>query len=95
MAAYVGTYQGMYRWLEDRPTHDSWTEYNSGLPLVDIKDLLVDPSFKELRAATWSRGVWNVVPGPDPQRDGAPARVAGHVGTALRITQRASGCVAD
>jgi len=33
------------------------------LPLVEIKDILVDPSSKELRAGSWGRGAWSVVTG--------------------------------
>ena len=63
--AYVGTDKGVFRgqaactgclWL--------WKDYSDGLPLVEIKDLLVDPSSKELRAASWGRGAWGVITGP-------------------------------
>ena len=62
--AYVGTDRGVYRCATGEPTWDNCKEYNVGLPLVEIKDLLVDPVSKQLRAATWGRGAWSVITGP-------------------------------
>jgi hypothetical protein len=61
--AYVGTDKGVYQ----RVTAGIlawWRPYIDGFPLVPVKDMLVDPSSKELRAATWGRGAWSVITGP-------------------------------
>lgn len=67
-SVYIGTDAGMFR---GNPTAAGcgscvwkWHPYNNGLPLVEVKDLLVDPISKQLRAATWGRGIWAVVTGP-------------------------------
>jgi len=62
--AYVGTDKGVYAWTDGKPTYDSWRDYSLGLPLVEINDLLIDPTSRDLRAGTWGRGVWAVVTGP-------------------------------
>jgi hypothetical protein len=61
--AFVGTAAGIYRG-DGQTGWWNWTPYNDGLPLVPIADLLVDPTSKQLRAATWGRGVWAVITGP-------------------------------
>lgn len=68
---YVGTSSGGV-WKRDTSapllgpfTIVSWKPYNDGLPsAVDVRDLLVDPTSKELRVATWGRGAWSVITGP-------------------------------
>jgi photosystem II stability/assembly factor-like uncharacterized protein len=64
--AYVGTNHGVYRWVgaETIPPWNRWQPYNDGFPFVDVRDLLVQPSSKELRAATFGRGAWSVITGP-------------------------------
>lgn len=62
--AYVGTNHGVYRWVGTAPTWYQWQPYNDGFPMVDVKDLLVQPSTKELRAATYGRSAWSVITGP-------------------------------
>jgi photosystem II stability/assembly factor-like uncharacterized protein len=62
--AYVGTDKGIYRWQDGKPTYESWQLYDDGFPLVKVNDLLVDPTSKQLRAATFGRGAWTVVTGP-------------------------------
>jgi CARDB len=61
---YVGTDKGVYAWTDGKPTYDSWRDYSLGLPLVQINDLLTDPTSRNLRAGTWGRGAWAVVTGP-------------------------------
>ena len=63
---YVGTNQGgVYRWDGTQPYWLAWTPYNRCFPkTVNVRDLLVEPSRKELRAGTWGRGAWSVVTGP-------------------------------
>ena len=61
--AYIGTDKGVWRGVDTGGTWN-WQPYNKGLPLVEVKDLLVDASSKELRAATFGRGVWATITGP-------------------------------
>ena len=61
---YIGTDKGVYRWKNGEPTYASWTSYNDGLPLVNVLDLMVDPSSNRLVAATWGRGAWMAITGP-------------------------------
>jgi len=61
--AYIGTESGVFRGVDTGGTWN-WQPYSKGLPLADIRDLLVDPSSKELRAATYGRGAWSVITGP-------------------------------
>lgn len=62
--AYIGTNQGVYLWDQALPMNNQWQAYNDGFPNTIVTDLLVDPSSKELRAATFGRGAWTVVTGP-------------------------------
>jgi hypothetical protein len=63
--AFVGTQKGVYR--GEAPYEGgkwTWAPYNDGFPLVEVTDLIVDPTSKELRAATYGRGAWAVITGP-------------------------------
>ena len=60
--AFVGTDAGVYKG-ESIGGVWSWKPYNDGLPLADIRDLVVDPTSGELRAATYGRGAWRVITG--------------------------------
>jgi len=64
--AYVGTNEGgVFRWDATQPYWKAWTSFNLCLPFsIDIQELIVDPTSKELRAATWGRGAWSAVTGP-------------------------------
>lgn len=65
LVAFVGTNKGVFRGEASCATcmwH--WKPYNDGLPLVQVNDLLIDPTSKELRAATFGRGAWTVITGP-------------------------------
>ncbi len=62
--AYVGTEEGVYRWVGSEAKYKSWKPYSTGLPMANVSDLLVDPTSKELRAATNGRGAWRVITGP-------------------------------
>jgi photosystem II stability/assembly factor-like uncharacterized protein len=65
LVAYVGTDKGVFRGEAACGTCTwNWKPYNDGLPLVIVNDLLVDPTSKELRAATYGRGAWTVITGP-------------------------------
>jgi hypothetical protein len=61
---FVGTNKGVFRGDVNAPLYDMWHPYNDGLPLIEITDLLVDNTSKELRAATFGRGAWSVITGP-------------------------------
>jgi hypothetical protein len=62
---YIATNKGVFRGEAGNPLgYYWWKDYNTGLPLVEVKDLLVDPSSKELRIATYGRGAWTIVTGP-------------------------------
>ena len=61
--AYVGTKAGVYRGLKTGSSW-YWSPYNDGLPLANVTDLLVAPN-KELRAATYGRGAWSIITGPE------------------------------
>jgi hypothetical protein len=63
--AYVGTDKGIFKGTATCPGCPwAWSDYSDGLPLVEIYDLLVDPTSKELRAASFGRGAWRVMTGP-------------------------------
>ncbi|UCE07095.1 MAG: hypothetical protein JSW07_03400, partial [bacterium] len=65
LVAYVGTDKGVFRGEAVCGTCIwNWKPYNNGLPLVIVKDLLVDPKSKQLRAATFGRGAWGIITGP-------------------------------
>src|ERR1035437_8101049 len=52
---YVGTSRGIWHSLNDGA---SWVPFNSGLPLVDVVDLLYQPSAQRVIAATHGRGMY-------------------------------------
>ena len=60
--AYLGTTRGVYKG-DGRTGWWAWDDYDDGLPLVEVKDLLVDPTSRQLRAGTFGRGAWAVIPG--------------------------------
>jgi hypothetical protein len=60
--AFVGTDAGVWKGTQVEGAWN-WVPYNDGLPLADIRDLVVDPKSKELRAGTYGRGAWRVKTG--------------------------------
>jgi hypothetical protein len=62
---YAGTNKGgVYRYQGNDPAWP-WTPYNHNLPWAcEVRDLVLDPTTKELRAGTFGRGAWRVQPGP-------------------------------
>lgn len=63
--AYVGTDKGVFRGEKSSGSSTwTWQTYNDGLPLTEVRDIMVDPYSKELRAFTWGRGAWTTITGP-------------------------------
>lgn len=54
---FVGTDRGVFRSTDLGAT---WTAVGAGLPNCQVKDLLFQPAARVLRAATKSRGVWEL-----------------------------------
>ncbi len=54
---YVGTDNGVYRTIDSAIT---WNDFSNGLPYAIIGDLLFHEKHRVLRAATRSRGIWEV-----------------------------------
>ncbi len=66
LIVYVGTDKGIFQGKSTCGYGSctwTWKPYNDGFPLVIVNDLLVDPTSKELRAATYGRGAWTVITG--------------------------------
>jgi len=40
----------------------TWSRYGSAMPLVNVTDLYVAPNSSRVRAATFGRGFWEMVP---------------------------------
>jgi len=62
--AYVGSNEGVYQLDLNATGPNLWQPYSEALPMVEVRDLLVDPITKDLRAATWGRGAWAAITGP-------------------------------
>ncbi len=56
---FAGTDFGVYRSTDGGA---SWARYGNGLPMVAVRDLYIAPDGSFLRAATYGRGVWELVP---------------------------------
>ncbi|MFQ5820220.1 MAG: CARDB domain-containing protein [Candidatus Heimdallarchaeota archaeon] len=66
LVVYIGTDHGIFQGKAPPSCPAcmwTWKPYNDGFPLVIVYDLLVDPTSKELRAATFGRGAWTVMTG--------------------------------
>src|SRR5262245_25537005 len=60
---YAGTDQGVFRGHSaDRGATWSWTPYNNGLPLADIRDLEVHRGTGVMRAGTFGRSAFEIDP---------------------------------
>jgi photosystem II stability/assembly factor-like uncharacterized protein len=58
---YAGTTRGVFRGRStDEGVTWSWTPYNDGLPMADVRDLEVHPRTGVMRAATFGRGAFEV-----------------------------------
>ncbi len=68
---YVGTDLGVY--YRDS-TMNTFKPFNDGLPNVIVNELAVHKGAKEIRAATYGRGLWSSeLPGYEPLSVGAPS----------------------
>jgi PKD repeat protein len=56
---YAGTHLGVYRSTDGGAT---WARFGSGLPLVNVTDLYIAPDASLVRAATFGRSVWELIP---------------------------------
>lgn len=56
---YAGTHLGVYQSADGGTT---WTRYGAGMPLVNVTDLYISPSHARVRAATFGRGFWEMIP---------------------------------
>lgn len=56
---YAGTHLGVYRSTNGG---SSWTRFGTGLPLVNVTDLYIAPDSSLVRAATFGRSVWELIP---------------------------------
>jgi len=56
---YAGTHLGVYRSTDGGTT---WARFGTGLPLVNVTDLYIAPDASLVRAATFGRSVWELIP---------------------------------
>jgi hypothetical protein len=56
----AGTDFGVYRSLDGGAT---WARYGQGMPLMGVRDLYIAPDGSFIRAASFGRGVWELVSG--------------------------------
>jgi photosystem II stability/assembly factor-like uncharacterized protein len=56
---YAATHLGVYRSTDGGA---NWARFGSGMPLVNVTDLYVSPDASKVRAATFGRGIWELVP---------------------------------
>jgi photosystem II stability/assembly factor-like uncharacterized protein len=56
---YAGTHLGVYRSPDGGTT---WARYGAGMPLVEVTDLYLSPDVTLVRASTFGRGFWELVP---------------------------------
>ena len=56
---YAGTHLGVYRSTDGGA---NWTRFGTGMPLVNVTDLYISPDSTLVRAATFGRGFWELLP---------------------------------
>lgn len=61
---YIGTDVGVYTF---DPATNTWTQFNTGLPNVIVRDLKLHAGANKLRAGTYGRGLWETDLNTTPQ----------------------------
>ncbi len=56
---YAGTHLGVYRSVDGGAT---WSRFGAGMPLVNVMDFYIAPNSSRMRAATFGRGFWELLP---------------------------------
>ena len=56
---YAGTHLGVYRSIDSGA---NWERFGTGMPLVNVTDFYISPSSNRMRAATFGRGFWELLP---------------------------------
>ena len=56
---YAGTHLGVYRSTDSGAT---WARFGAGMPLVNVTDFYISPSSNRMRAATFGRSFWELLP---------------------------------
>jgi hypothetical protein len=56
---YAGTHLGIYRSSDGGAT---WARFGSGMPLVNVTDFYLSPTSSRMRACTFGRGFWEMLP---------------------------------
>ena len=56
---YAGTHLGVYRSPDGGTT---WARFGAGMPLVEVTDVYLSPDASLMRASTYGRGFWELLP---------------------------------
>ena len=56
---YAGTHLGVYRSTDGG---GNWARFGAGMPLVNVTDFYISPTSSRMRAATFGRGFWELLP---------------------------------
>lgn len=74
--AYIGTDRGVFS-LANARTGTTWTPFGSGLPNVQVRDLVLNQQLNTLTAATYGRGAFQLVLPDSLANSGAIRAVSG------------------
>ena len=91
LTLYAGTQLGVYKSSDGGTT---WTRFGSGMPLVNVTDFYVAPDSSLVRASTYGRGFWELVPSSAPTAPAIttqPASVTVTAGATAIFSVTASG----
>ena len=89
---YAATHLGVYASFDGGAT---WTRYGVGMPLVNVKGLYVSSNDSIVRAATYGRSVWELLPPNQPPVADFTATVTGMTVAFLDASTDADGTVAS